>query len=32
MGARQIQTTDMAPKQTAETIRENVQYVKEQIK
>jgi hypothetical protein len=32
MGMRQIQTTDMAPKQTAETIRENVQYVKEQIK
>lgn len=32
MGVKQIQTTELAPKQTAETIRENVEYVKEQIK
>lgn len=31
-GVKQIQTSDMAPKQTAETIRENVEFVKEQIK
>jgi len=31
-GVKQIQTSDMAPKQTAETIRENVEFVKEQIR
>jgi xanthine/uracil permease len=31
-GVKQIQTTEMAPKQTAETVRENVEYVKEQMK
>ncbi|MBA2265848.1 MAG: phage holin family protein, partial [Chloroflexi bacterium] len=32
MGVKQIQSTDMAPKQTAETVRENVDFVKEQMK
>jgi hypothetical protein len=32
MGVKQIQQTDMAPTQTAETVRENVEFVKEQIK
>ena len=32
MGVKQIQSTDMAPTQTAETVRENVEFVKEQIK
>ena len=31
-GVKEIQASDMAPKQTAETIRENVEFVKEQIK
>jgi xanthine/uracil permease len=32
MGVQQIRTTEMAPKQTAETVRENVEFVKEQVK
>ena len=32
MGARQIRETNLAPEQTAETVRENVEFVKEQIK
>ena len=32
MGVKQIQSTDLAPSQTAETVRENVEFVKEQIK
>ena len=32
MGVKQMQATDLAPKQTAETVRENVEFVKEQIK
>src|SRR5687768_4528357 len=32
MGVKQIQSTEMAPKQTAETVRENVEFVREQIK
>ncbi len=32
MGVKQIQNTEMAPKQTAETVRENVEFVKEQMK
>ena len=32
IGVKQIQTTDMAPKQTAETVRENVEFVREQMK
>ena len=32
MGVKQIQSTDLAPTQTAETVRENVEFVKEQIK
>lgn len=32
IGVKQVQSTDMAPKQTAETVRENVEFVKEQIK
>ena len=32
MGVKQMQATEMAPKQTAETVRENVEFVKEQIK
>ena len=32
MGVKQVQSTDMAPTQTAETVRENVEFVKEQIK
>jgi len=32
IGVRQIQTTDMAPAQTAETVRDNVEFVKEQMK
>jgi membrane protein len=32
MGVKQIQSTEMAPKQTAETVRENVEFVREQMK
>ena len=32
IGVKQIQTTDVAPKQTAETVRENVEFVREQMK
>jgi xanthine/uracil permease len=32
IGVRQMQTTELAPKQTAETVRENVEFVKEQMK
>jgi hypothetical protein len=32
VGVRQMQRTDMAPKQTAETVRENVEFVREQMK
>ncbi len=32
MGVQQIRTTEMAPKQTAETVRENVEFVKEHVK
>jgi uncharacterized membrane protein YqjE len=32
MGVKQIQKTEMAPKQTAETVQENVEFVKEQMK
>ena len=31
MGVKQIQTTDVAPTQTVETVRENVDFVKEQM-
>lgn len=31
-GVKKIQTTEMAPKQTAETVKENVEFVKEQMK
>ena len=31
MGVKQIQTTDVAPTQTVETVRENVEFVKEQM-
>jgi xanthine/uracil permease len=32
MGVKQIQSTEMAPTQTAESVRENVEFVKEQMK
>jgi xanthine/uracil permease len=32
MGVQQIRSTELAPKQTAETVRENVEFVKEQVK
>ena len=32
IGVKQIQSTNMAPTQTAETVRENVEFVKEQMK
>ena len=32
MGVKQMQATEIAPNQTAETVRENVEFVKEQIK
>ena len=32
MGVKQMQRTELAPKQTAETVRENVEFVKEQMK
>ena len=32
IGVKQIQSTEMAPKQTAETVRENVEFVREQMK
>lgn len=31
IGVKQIQTTDVAPTQTVETVRESVEFVKEQI-
>jgi len=31
-GVNRIKNTDMAPKQTAETVKENVEFVKEQMK
>ena len=31
-GVQQIRETELAPKQTAETVRENVEFVKEQVK
>ena len=31
-GVKQLQTTDMAPTQTAESVRESVEFVKEHIK
>jgi xanthine/uracil permease len=31
-GVKKIQSTEMAPKQTAETVKENVEFVKEQMK
>lgn len=32
MGVSRIRETDLAPKETAETVRENVEFVKEQMK
>ena len=32
MGVNRIRETDLAPKETAETVRENVEFVKEQMK
>ncbi len=32
IGTKRLQSTDLAPTQTAETVRENVEFVKEQIK
>jgi xanthine/uracil permease len=32
MGVQRIRSTEIAPKQTAETVRENVEFVKEQVK
>ena len=32
MGVKQVQSTDMAPKQTAEMVKENVEFVKESLK
>lgn len=32
VGVKQMQSTELAPKQTAETVRENVEFVKEQMK
>ena len=32
MGTKRLQSTDLAPTQTAQTVRENVEFVKEQIK
>jgi xanthine/uracil permease len=32
LGAKEIRETDLAPTQTAETVRENVEFVKEQMK
>ena len=31
IGLKQVQTTDMAPRQTVASIRRDVEYVKEQI-
>jgi xanthine/uracil permease len=31
-GVKQVQTTNMAPTQTAETVKENVEFVKETMK
>ena len=32
MGVQQIKSTELAPQQTADTVRENVEFVKEQVK
>jgi hypothetical protein len=32
MGVKQVQSTDLAPKQTAETVKENVEFVRESMK
>ena len=32
MGVERIRETDLAPKQTAETVKDNVEFVKEQMK
>ncbi|HVM24484.1 MAG TPA: phage holin family protein [Candidatus Limnocylindrales bacterium] len=32
MGVKRIQETELAPKETAETVKENIEYVKEQVK
>jgi hypothetical protein len=32
MGVQQIRSTELAPQQTAETVRDNVEFVKEQVK
>jgi hypothetical protein len=32
VGVKQIQSSELAPTQTAETVRENVEFVKEQMK
>ena len=32
LGVQQVRSTELAPKQTAETVRENVEFVKEQVK
>ena len=32
MGVKQVQTTSVAPTQTAETVKENVEFVKESMK
>jgi hypothetical protein len=32
MGVKRIQETDLAPTETAETVKENIEYVKEQVK
>ena len=31
LGVQQVRTTELAPKQTAESVRENVEFVKEQV-
>jgi xanthine/uracil permease len=32
MGVKRIQETELAPKETVDTVRENIDYVKEQVK
>jgi hypothetical protein len=32
IGAKQVQTTDLAPRQTADTVRDNIEFVKESMK
>ena len=32
MGVQQIRSTELAPQQTAETVLDNVEFVKEQVK